>query len=120
MAELPTKLRIGHVDVEVEIWNHLWAQDANRWGEWSTREMKIRIDTTGRQPIEILCTLMHEVLHAICWAYEVRFVDTLDKGDHPDTEERMVGILSGALAQVYRDNPELVQFIVDTRANERD
>lgn len=111
MPKLPKSLRIAHTDFRVEDWQQMSAVASKRWGEFSVVEHVIRIQTADRSYPEVLCTLLHEIVHAICWAYEVRTVDRLDKDEHPDTEERLAGIMATAWTQIFRDNRDLVLFI---------
>ena len=110
---MPPYVRVAHVDITLADWDPKAASAQHRWAEFSVQEMAIRIETTGRQPVEVVASLMHELTHAICWAYEVRTVDDLDKAEHPDTEERIAGIFGTAWAQIYRDNPDLLKYIRD-------
>ena len=98
---LPPMLRIGAFDFKLVSWAHLDASAAGRFGELSVLSMTIRIDTTMDR-YKVIDTLLHEVHHAIWWAYGIQ---------DSDAEERTVSTLSYALLQVLRDNPELVVWI---------
>jgi hypothetical protein len=101
MLNLPQVLRIGAFDFRVESWEHMAAAAAGKFGEFSAIEMVIRVDQTVNH-YKVIDTLLHEVHHAIWWAYGIQ---------DSDAEERIVNILSSALLQVFRDNPELVVWI---------
>lgn len=103
--KLPKSVRVAHMDFEIVEWEVPAASASHRWGEFSIAEQAIRVQVQDRQFYEVVCTLVHEIMHAICWAYEIRL------GTKGDSEERMVGTMSVAWAQIYRDNPELIGFI---------
>ena len=101
--KLPDKVRVAHVDVNIESMTPQQASSRGRWGEWTPNDgMTDRIEIGDRSHPEVVCTLIHEINHVVWWAYE------LEKGDE---EERVVGVMATAWAQIYRDNPELVAFI---------
>lgn len=53
-------------------------------------------------PTKMVYTLIHEINHAIYWAYKL---------DDEDKEERIVSTFATAWTQIYRDNPALMDFI---------
>jgi hypothetical protein len=65
-------------------------------------EQTIRIQRHMATPQKAVDTFMHEVLHALYWAYGIR---------DEDKEERTVGAMSTALMTCYRDNPWLLDWI---------
>ena len=98
---LPKLVKVACFDIKVVEWEQHRANAARRWGEFSAGEMEIRIDTSTDK-YQLLNTFLHEVNHAIYWAYGIH-----DK----DEEERIVEIMSTGIMQVYRDNPEVLSFI---------
>lgn len=98
---LPESLRIGAFDVKVERWHPHAAGAQSRYGEWSSLELTVRLDVSVH-PLKVLDTLLHEINHAVYWAYGL--VDE-------DNEERTVFTLSKAWTQIYRDNPDLLPWI---------
>ena len=52
--------------------------------------------------MKVLDTLLHELNHAVYWAYGM---------EDEDKEERIVGTMATAWAQIFRDNPEFVAWI---------
>lgn len=67
-------------------------------------ESTIRLDG-GMNPIKAVDTLLHEINHAIYWAYGI---------NDDDKEERVVGTFATAWTQVFRDNPRLLQYITES------
>ena len=74
---------------------------ANRYGEVAHTAGIIRIDTT-HSAIEVAQTLLHEILHVVC---------TMWCRAEEDNEERTVSIMSTGLATVWRDNPDVMEWI---------
>jgi hypothetical protein len=61
-------------------------------------------------------TLVHEVLHAIVWQHGLRpFISGADVGpaESAEAEEDFVNALANAIYAVLRQNPKLVDFILD-------
>lgn len=112
--KLPKSVRVAHMNFAIEEWTSPSATANHKWGEFSVGEQMIRVQVEDRQFWEVVCTLVHEIMHAICWAYEIR----LPSDKQGDSEERMVCTMSVAWAQVYRDNPELIGFIASGDARE--
>ena len=101
--KLPDKIRIGYRDFQVEVWDHLNAVSANRFGECDRNLGIIRVDVVS-EPQNVCNTLLHEILHA------VRHQQQLENDDH-EQEERVVTVMANALSQVLRDNPGIHDII---------
>ena len=101
MMDIPDVVRVACFDVRVERWGGRQAHAETSFGEFSQEECVIRIDATLPGPM-LLNFFLHELFHAIYWAYGI-----CDE----DKEERLCGVLSTALTQVLRDNPELVKWL---------
>lgn len=103
MITLPSSIRIAAFDVSIHAWNHLTATAVERFGEWSSIECCIRVDTAVN-PLKVVDTLLHEINHGIYWAYGI---------EDGDKEERVVATMATAWLQIYRDNPKLLSWISD-------
>lgn len=104
MIEAPIKsLRVAAFDVRIRVYDRLAAIGDQRYGSFSGVEQLITVDLAVR-PQKVLDTLLHEISHAIFWAYGI---------EDADKEERIVSALGTAWAQVYRDNPGLLPWISD-------
>jgi hypothetical protein len=97
----PKSIRIGYRDFAVEDWDTKHASVAGRLGECDRANAVIRIDTSYG-PVQSAETLLHEVLHGCFGIAGI---------DEADSEERTVTHLSAQLAQVFRDNPELLAYL---------
>lgn len=73
---------------------------ADTFGQYDTERSIIRINI-NHEPVEIVNTLVHECLHAICYTYGLRL----------DDEEKICLVLANGLTQVFRDNKNFLTFI---------
>ena len=104
MPELPKSIRVGYRTYAVEDWPAIQASAAARWGECDPTNLVIRVRVDLAQMIRAE-VLLHEVLHA---AYDM---GRLEPGAD---EEKTVSVLANQLAQVWRDNPDLVSFLSES------
>lgn len=102
-AELPKKVRVACFDIDIENWHPHNANVRGAFGEFSALENRIRIDCSIND-VKIIDTLVHEINHAIYWAYNI---------EDSDKEERIVATFATAWTQVYRSNPALLTFIAE-------
>jgi hypothetical protein len=86
---LPRSVRVAAFDFEIVEWGTHAANASRRFGEFSSLEMLIRIDTSVA-PMKVMDTMLHEINHAIYWAYGM---------DDADKEERIVGTMATAWRQ---------------------
>lgn len=97
----PKKVKVAGFDIDlVDLKPHV---GRGTFGEFSSLENVIRVDFSVNR-IHMIDTLLHEIGHAIYWTYGIH--DT-------DEEERVVGVFATGWTQVYRDNPDLLEFIKD-------
>jgi hypothetical protein len=102
MRDLPRSLRIAGYDITIEEWNHHAAQASSRYGEFSSIEQTIRVSDKIVNLPKRVDTVLHEIHHAIWWAYGIH-----DR----DNQERIVSVLGTAWMQIWRDNPALVEWL---------
>ena len=79
--------------------------DAGKVGTFDAQRMRINI-LDGQEPIEEVDTVLHEILHALCWLL------VLDLGDQ---EENVVARLATGLVAVLQDNPDLGAYLTAER-----
>ena len=110
MTELPKSTRVAAFDIEFTEWTSHEGNDRRAYGQFSSTQQTISVDTSVK-PQKLLDTTLHEINHAIYWAYGL---------EDEDKEERIVATFATAWAQIYRDNPELLKWIATTvkRAND--
>jgi hypothetical protein len=104
---LPEIIRIGGFDISIQKWNHHQVLGTQRWGEFSSNEQTLRIRLDMPTKFKAVDTLLHEVMHAVFWAYGV---------EDEDKEERIVASLGSAQVALYRDNPWLLKWIGEALA----
>ena len=97
----PTKIKVAAFDIEVVDFPPFEAAALNRFGQFTYTSLTIKIDHTIHR-IKYVDTLLHELNHVIYWAYGM---------EDEDKEERIVGTYATAWTQVFRDNPDLLEFI---------
>jgi len=98
---LPTILKIGHLDIDVEEMSPTEALTNAYYGVFESTECRIKV-FMGESLYRTLEVLLHEVNHAIYHVYQME--DVL-------AEETVASVLAAGWTQVYRDNPELLDFI---------
>ena len=102
IAKLPPSIRIGPHDFRLEKLNCHAANVRGIWGECAIQEFTIRVQENIPRSIKAVDTLIHEINHAIWWAYKL---------DDEDKQERIVATMATGWTQVYRDNPWLIDWI---------
>lgn len=102
VAALPPTLRIGPFDWTVEAWDVVNSASRPDWGQCAIGRFTLCIASVVPSPLKACDTLLHEIAHAIWWAYKL-----CDE----DKEERIVGVFGVAWTQVFRDNPSLLWWI---------
>lgn len=109
MTKLPKSVKVSAFNIDIEDWKHHSASARESHGEFSSMEDVIRVDGT-MNPVKIVNTLIHEIGHAIYWAYGM---------EDEDKEERIVATFATAWTQIFRDSPEVLEFISKTLDGER-
>ena len=104
MTKRPAKIKVACFDIDVIDFTQHEATLLARFGEFSALENRIRIDPAINR-IKGIDTLLHELSHAIYWAYGI---------EDEDKEERIVGTFATAWTQIFRDNPDLLVFIQES------
>ena len=99
---LPSSIRVAAYDIAMEKWSSHAAAAASRWGEFSAAELTIRVQAVMPSVAKLIDTVLHEIGHAIYWAYGL---------EDEDREERIVGTMATAWTQVWRDNPLLLLWL---------
>jgi Zn-dependent peptidase ImmA (M78 family) len=102
--KLPKSIRVACFDIAIKDWEHVGAAAHSRYGEYSSIEEVIRVDTS-HSPVRVAETLIHEISHAIFDLYHL--------ADN-DEQERTVGQFATGMTQVLRDNQEVIEFLKDS------
>lgn len=99
---LPESIRVAGHDIAVTVKSEQWRTSTDHHGEFCHIDMEILIAPTFAKPGRAAEIVIHEVMHAIWWAFNV---------SDRDDEERTITNLAGGLQQVWRDNPALIEWI---------
>jgi hypothetical protein len=98
---IPTKVKIGALDYRIEV----AVLPDNDYGNCDTHTQVIYL-TPNQTAQSAADTLLHEILHAI---YNDSGLFTIKRPD----EEITVRLIATWLKGVFRDNPEVTEFILD-------
>lgn len=101
-ASLPAFVRVGPYDIALTPMGGIDTYARRAVGQFSARELTISYAREAPSKVDALDTLLHEINHAIFWAYRIY---------DEDKEERTVGTFATGWTQVYRDNPWLLEWI---------
>ncbi|WP_298983369.1 hypothetical protein [uncultured Roseibium sp.] len=105
---LPGKITVGYQTLDIDVLDVI---PANNIGGYSGQHGRISIDRAYHgKPEELANTVLHEVLHA---CFHTSGLTGLPPGE---TEELTVTVLGNALTQVFRDNPEFLDWVSKTLA----
>lgn len=104
MQPLPAVVKVGFRDYPIEAYDQRIAFKDKAWGHTDHDPPLIRIDA-GATVQQQATSLLHEILHAIYAVYQPPY--------RAKNEEDLVNPLANALASVWRDNPDVVQWIMD-------
>jgi hypothetical protein len=102
ITALPTLIRVGPFDMALVKTSSHEVYSRRAVGEFRARQLQIAINADAPSKIDALDTLLHEVGHAIFWAYQIY---------DDDKEERTCAMMAIAWTQVHRDNPWLAGWI---------
>lgn len=104
--KIPESIRIGCYDYKVQVRTNVESIGNANVGEFSPREVLIVVNTQ-MDPIYSLNTLIHEINHAIMYVESTSHTEDW-------SNEYIVNLMANAWVQIYRDNPELLKYIVET------
>ena len=99
--KLPKKVKIANHIFNIIDWHPDIASAKQRFGECDCDQLTIRVSTIFPDS-HVKETLLHEINHAIFWAYNIK---------SKDNEERIVTMVSVGLSQVLQDNPKIHKFL---------
>jgi len=102
VAALPESIRVGPYDFTLEAMTPSKQHTEDATGYFAYAELKIAFEAYPISAAYAVDTLLHEINHAIYFTYGIK---------SEDDEERTVSTLSTGWAQVYRDNPWLLDWI---------
>jgi hypothetical protein len=99
---LPKTMRVGGYDFRIQKVSTAEAASSQRYGECSSVQQLIGIQEWFPSRYKCVDTVVHEITHAIFWAYDLK---------DDDKEERIVCALGSGWMAFYRDNPWFLDWI---------
>lgn len=112
LQKMPRKLRIGAFTFTVELYEPVNLDPGHEFGyvDFGTKTIRLRHDVGFEQ---LANTFIHEVLHAIHWAYGLM-------GFEDVSEENYTVIGANGLCQFFTDNPTACEWWETTLRLEMD
>jgi Zn-dependent peptidase ImmA (M78 family) len=112
MSKIPSKIKIGWKDVDIDIIKTSFIKETtDYWGQYNNRTNKIEIQEEAPD-IDKANTLLHEVLHAILYHSSLNQPGGPLRED--EAEEQAVNSISNWLMGVFTDNPWFLDYLKDT------
>ena len=101
---VPDKIKIGYRDYKLEEWKQTVATANEAHGQFFSKEGIIGY-TTDEKGVSHANTLLHEILHAIVYQWNIELEEK--------EEEKLVNSLTNGLTTVFVDNPKLMDYLKD-------
>ena len=98
---IPEKIKVGYRSYKLEEWKQTVANANDAHGQFFAKEGIIGY-TEEEKGISHANTLLHEILHAIVYQWNIEL---------GDKEEPVVNGLTNGLTTVLVDNPKLVDYL---------
>ena len=102
MSEIMKKIKVGYREYKLEKWKQTVANANDAHGQFFAKEGIIGY-TEEEKGISHANTLLHEILHAIVYQWNIELEDK--------EEEKLVNGLTNGLTTVLVDNPKLVDYL---------
>lgn len=102
VESLPELIVVGPFDIAIQHMDSHLAGSEQSFGQFRAMEQAIYIQVDMPTPQKAVDTMLHEIGHAIYWAYDM---------DDEDKEERIVATMATGWTTIYRNNPELLSWI---------
>ena len=98
---IPEKIKVGYREYKLEKWKQTVANANDAHGQFFAKEGIIGY-TEEEKGISHANTLLHEILHAIVYQWNIEL---------GDKEEPVVNGLTNGLTTVFVDNPNLLDYL---------
>lgn len=99
----PKKVKIGYADFKINPRPKEWGKRHKAMGMFIPDNQTIEFDET-QNICELPNTVLHEILHGIVYVFDIKFKNEKE-------EEDVVWKMANGLCTVFRDNPELLDWI---------
>lgn len=103
MARRPRKVIIGDNDYKLVSRSKAWGERHDAMGMFHYERPLIELADHGSDGLELVNTVIHEILHGIIHEYEIEMDGRI--------EERLVRCLSEGLTDVCKENPNLLEWV---------
>ena len=100
--KIPQSIKVGYRDYKLEKWKQTVANANDAHGQFFAKEGIIGY-TDEEQGVSHANTLLHEILHAVVYQWNIDLDDKM--------EEIVVNGLTNGLTTVFVDNPELMDYL---------
>lgn len=111
MRKLPSSVRIGSQVWSVSEVKRKNQPDGEHYGFTNDKDASITIDSELPLGLKRV-TLLHEILHAIRFTFGGSFSPSKNTS-FEEWEHYWIGLYEEPLVMVLRDNPELVEFLLN-------
>ena len=98
--KFPSPIKIACYEIEVKAMSLATAKKEEAYGTFSGTNQLIKI--SREYCPNVLAVFLHELIHAVEWAYAV---------DGDTTEESRVDAVAIGFTQIFQDNPDVLRFI---------
>ena len=102
LAAVPNIIHLSAFDIDVRVLPEVHHEGQRCYGLWKGDTQEVLISEEAPSDRMATCTLMHEIFHAIWWAYDIA---------PKEQEESTVTRLSHGLGEVFVRNPGLLTWI---------
>lgn len=110
---LPKSIKVGYANYLMQMFapkiqkNDAGDELQQPMGETNTQGHVVKINSEQNFD-EVANTMIHELLHAMCYIFRIDFKNELE-------EEKYVAAFSNAITTVFKDNPDLIDWIKETQ-----
>jgi len=107
----PKTVKIGYMDFHINPRTRRWANRNKAMGmiTFQNHHKQIEYDKTEVRN-EIANTILHEILHGIAYVFDIHFKSARE-------EEKFVRTMANGLSTVFKDNPDILKWLVSEYAN---
>lgn len=100
----PKRIKIGYSEFKLIPRSSEWGRRNKAFGDCAPDQAKIQFDSSQKRS-ELVNTIIHETLHGIVYMFDIEFRSTRE-------EEKVIRKMANGLHTVFKDNPSLLQWIM--------
>ena len=110
------RIKVGYQELPLGIQSATFQANNDSYGEFDHRKNTIQI-TEGLSDLDYSCTLLHEIIHAVCYYYGL--TQTGQPLDTEAKEEVVINNIANGLTGVLKDNPFILKELAQRLHNVR-